>query len=349
MCLLVLAACNTVPTRTPGGNTIVMGRATWDTGWFQAEVFEQLLTELEYTVIEPDADTLADLGYALEESSTLDPDVFYPAAAQGAIDMWPNGWFPSHTSFIDQEDVEGRLELVGYQVRAGALQGYLIDKTTADEYGITNLDDFEDPEIAAVFDRDGDGKADLIGCNRGWGCELTINHHLDAYNLQETVEHVQGTYQDLMVETVEQYEQGEPIFFYTWTPNWTIGKLIPGEDVVWIEVPFASLTEDQRELEELTTIDGVDGCVADICRIGWPPNDIRVVANRNFLEHNPSVKRLLELVEIPLTDISQQNARMFDGEDSPEDIEQHAQEWIEQNRDIVDEWLEEARTAADDT
>jgi glycine betaine/proline transport system substrate-binding protein len=37
--------------------------------------------------------------------------------------------------------------------------------------------------VAALFDGDGDGKADLIGCNPGWGCEGAINHHLDAFGL----------------------------------------------------------------------------------------------------------------------------------------------------------------------
>ena len=47
-----------------------------------------------------------------------------------------------------------------------AAQGYLIDKKTADQYKITNIGQFKDPKIAKLFDADGDGKADLTGCNR---------------------------------------------------------------------------------------------------------------------------------------------------------------------------------------
>jgi ABC-type amino acid transport substrate-binding protein len=76
--------------------------------------------------------------------------------------------------------------------------------------------------------------------------------------------------------------------------------------------------------------------------MGFPPADIRVVANTEFLERNPAVRRLAEVVEIPLEDIDAQNARMIDGEDDNEDIRRHAQEWIRKNRHRVDQWLKTA-------
>jgi ABC-type amino acid transport substrate-binding protein len=77
--------------------------------------------------------------------------------------------------------------------------------------------------------------------------------------------------------------------------------------------------------------------------MGFPPNDIRVVANKPFLDKHPDVRRLLELVKIPLRDISRQNARMLHGEDEDEDIRRHALEWITGHREEIDGWLEAAR------
>jgi ABC-type amino acid transport substrate-binding protein len=51
----------------------------------------------------------------------------------------------------------------------------------------------------------------------------------------------------------------------------------------------------------------------------------------------------LELVEIPLKDISRQNAKMLDGEDDDEDIRRHALEWITSNRQQIDRWLKATR------
>jgi ABC-type proline/glycine betaine transport system substrate-binding protein len=266
---------------------------------------------------------------------------FYPSAARGEIDMWVNGWFPSN--YFEEEEIRDKVEAVGFEVKAGALQGYLVDKKTADAHGITNLSDFKDPRIAKVFDEDGNGKADLIGCDPGWFCETVIEHHLDAYGLRDTVEHVQGDYSPLIADTIARYNHGEPVFFYTWTPNWTIGSLVPGEDVIWIQVPFPSLPSAHRDKENLILVDGVPGCVADPCAMGFPPSDIRVVANKDFLNQNPTIRRLAEAVEIPLEDINAQNARMVDGEGDDADIRRHAQEWIHKNRRKVDRWLNTAR------
>jgi len=305
-----------------------MARATWDTGWFQAEIFKTLLENL---------------GYEVHGPQTMDNEEFYLSAARGEIDLWANGWFPSHKPFLGDDRVQGKLEAVGFEVIAGALQGYLVDKKTADALGITSLGDLKNPRIAKAFDRDGNGKADLIGCNVGWGCERVVEHHLDAYDLRATVEHIQGNYSPLMDDTVARFKQGGSILFYSWTPNWTVGTLVPGKDVVWLQVPFASLPKEKEDLKDLTVIKGVPGCVADPCAMGFPPNDIRVVANKLFLAHYPDIRRLLELVEIPLEDISRQNAKMLDGEDAIEDILRHAEEWIERHRNKVGLWLEEAK------
>ena len=95
---------------------------------------------------------------------------------------------------------------------------------------------------------------------------------------------------------------------------------------------------------EATTHAGIEGCVNDPCALGWEANDIRPLANNDFLAANPAVETLLEVASIPITDIFEQNARLNSGEDKPEDIVRHAREWIAANGELVDGWLAEART-----
>ncbi|HLS69100.1 MAG TPA: proline/glycine betaine ABC transporter substrate-binding protein ProX, partial [Kiloniellales bacterium] len=64
------------------------------------------------------------------------------------------------------------------------------------------------------------------------------------------------------------------------------------------------------------------------------------------LDENPAVRALLEEAEIPIEDIFAQNALMNDGEDSEEDLRRHAEEWIADNQEAFDSWLEAARAAA---
>lgn len=304
-----------------------MARPTWDTGWFQAEVAAKLITEL---------------GFAVEGPVTMENDEFYAAVDDGDIDLWVNGWFPLH-----RELIEGRPSVVpiGFEVRGGAQQGYLADRASVEALGIETLADLADPEIASAFDTSGDGLADLIGCNRSWSCGPIVDHHLDAYGLTETVAQIQGDYGPLMRSTVDRYRAGQPVLFYTFTPNWTVGELVPGVDVVWIPAPFASLPEAIEDQEPLTVISGVPGCLSDPCSMGFAPSDIRSVAGADFLSVNPGIKALLENLEIPLDDISDQNARMVRGEDSAADIERHAEQWISNHRAEIDQWLSESAAA----
>ncbi|MDE0160745.1 MAG: glycine betaine/L-proline ABC transporter substrate-binding protein ProX [Acidimicrobiaceae bacterium] len=301
-----------------------MARPSWDTGWFQAEVYRLLLERL---------------GYRVDGPVTMGNPEFYEAVAAGEVDLWASGWFPLHDSYLEGVD---SVEVVGTQVDDGALQGYFVDAATAGSHGITNLGDLADPAVAGLFDHDGDGRADLVGCEVGWSCAATIDHHLSAFGLTGTVEQVQGDYSPLISEAIARYRDGRPVLYYTWTPNWTIGELVPGRDAVWLEVPFPSLPPDQAAALDRTAIAGIDGCADDPCQTGWPPNDIRVVANSDFLDANPSVRRLLEQVVIPLEDISAQNIRMVQLGGDPQDIRRHAEEWIEANLAAVTRWIETA-------
>lgn len=306
----------------PGdGQVVRMARPTWDTGWFQAEVMALLLAEL---------------GYSIDGPVTMENDEFYEQVALGGVDLWVNGWFPLHDNLLDAREGATR---VGFEVRGGALQGYLVDRVSVERLGLESLADLADPSVAAEFDRDGDGKADLIGCNSGWACQPIVDHHIDAYGLDATVTQVSGDYGPLMADTVARFRSGEPVLFYTFTPNWTVGALVPGRDVVWLPVPFASLPADIADQEPLSVVDSVPGCLDEPCRLGFAPSDIRSVAGQGFLDDNPAIATLLEQFEISLTDISDQNARMIAGEDSAVDIINHAALWIERHRELVDEWL----------
>lgn len=307
----------------PGeGKSVNLAQPTWDTSWFHTEIYKQLLQELGYDVNGP---------------QTLDNPPFYQAVAYGDVDMWLDGWFPLHDTY--RPIFDGSAEVVGAVAPGGAMEGYLIDKAAADEFGITSLDDFQRPEVREAFDRNGDGKADMVACPPGWGCEIAVAKHIEAYDLGDSINLINAGYAASMADAIAAREAGEHILFYTWTPNWTLNELVPGQDVVWIQVPDRDVEVDLPDAEAIA---GVEGCVADPCRLGYSGNDISAVVNSAFLEDNPAIRALLEASEIPVADIYAQNAAMNAGDD---DIEKQAADWIAANRETVDTWLAAARDA----
>ena len=145
---------------------IKMGKADWDTGYFQAEVYKKALEKM---------------GYKVTGQTVMKPQVFYVAAAAGDMDLWVNGWFGNHDSYV--KEAMGKVKPVGYVAKSGGLQGYLIDKKTADKFNIKSVMDIKNH--AKEFDSNGDGKADMVACHPGWGCEKIISRHFKELGLGE--------------------------------------------------------------------------------------------------------------------------------------------------------------------
>ncbi len=316
---------------TPGqGITVNPARATWNTGFFQEALIRRAMESLGYEVSKP---------------KDLQNPIFYKSVTLGDVDYWANGWFPMHNAQLPK-DFDEKAEKVGYVAKAGGMGGYLVSKRDVDKFGIKSLNDFKRDDVKKAFDSNGDGKADLTACPPGWGCEKVIDHHLNAYGLNDHINASKASYEAGMASALGNYKDDKPVFFYTWTPNWTVYKFKPGEDVMWINVPEIKPSDAQKGFEDRMTVSGVEGAVTDPVKLGFVASDIRVVANKNFLAANPAAKRFFEVFTLPLEDINAQNTRMNEGEKSDKDIERHADEWIADNQETWDMWLEEARNAA---
>jgi glycine betaine/proline transport system substrate-binding protein len=174
---------------------------------------------------------------------------------------------------------------VGVLIRE-CLQGLLVDKKTADKHGIKTIGQFKDPNIAKLFDNDGDGKADLTGGSPGWGSTKTLDHQLKTFGLEKTVTHHQGTYFAMIADTIKRFESGNPVFYYSWTPMWINSIVVPGKDVMWLEMPGA--TEVVQADQRIPVTGG---------RFSSPANNV-LCANMKFLDANPAAKQFLELVTI---------------------------------------------------
>ena len=279
---------------------------------------------------------LEKLGYDVKPIKEIEYAAGHIAIANGDATFLADHWDPLHTDFYEKAGGDNKLFRKGVYAPRG-LQGYLIDKKTADAHKITNLGQFKDPAIARLFDANGDGKADLTGCTPGWGCEKVIEHHLDAYGLRDTVTHNQGSYSAIIADTIARYKQGGSVFYYTWTPYWVSGVLVPNKDVVWLQVPFSALPGERKD---------VDTSLPDGSNYGFQANNQRIVANKAFADAHPDAARLFESMRVSSNDISAQNLRMRDGEDSAKAIERHADAWIRANQARFDSWIEAAKAAA---
>ena len=261
---------------------------------------------------------LRELGYKVQEPKETEYGVMMVALANGDADFTVHLWDKLHDKFYQQAGGNDVMVKAG-DIMPGVLQGYLIDKKTAEQYHIKYITDLKKPEIAKLFDTDGDGKANLTGCNPGWGCELVIAHHMKAYGLGDSVHVDQGSYFALMADTITRYKEGKPILYFTWVPQWISTVLVEDKDVVWLEVPKTDLPDGNNAVDTM---------------------------NKEFAEENPAATKFLSLMQITTADESAQNLKMQQGEKKPADITRHAKEWVAAHRQQFDEWLQASRAAA---
>ena len=327
-----------------------MGRADWDTGYFQAALLRQLLQELGYEVSDP-------------SETELGPSLAYLSMAQGDIDFWANSWYTLHNSWLlhdlpDGTIVGDHVSRIGGLMSQGLVQGYLITKSFAEEYCIRTLDDLNsNPDALDAYDNQDvnsdDGIADIYGCPESWTCDDIISSQI-AFSEWENIAQVIAGYEAMIAEATSRVADGEPVVVYTWTPSPYIASLRPGDNVMWMgveEVLDGSNPLERDGGEGWTQTPGQvalgsDTCLYILedgsCQLGWNPADITVTARNDLLENHPAAKRLFEVVVLNPVDVSIQLLAQRDGE-SPEDL---AAQWLADNRDLADSWIAEALAAA---
>ena len=335
---------------TPGeGVSVTAGRASWSTGYVQAEIFTALLRELGYTVSES-----ADM--------ELGPQNAFMAMAEGDMDFWANSWMPGHTSWLMGERTDGSLvgdavTVLGEEIMAGGLQGFLIEKGFADEYGILTLRDLdENADAIAAYDatdaNPGNGVVDVMGCPEDWTCDNIINSMLVGGGYKNIVQ-VKAGYDPMWAQATDMVNEGLPVVAYTWTPSAYITTIRPGDNAYWLGMDY--ILDDSNpnnqdggegwDQRPGTAAIGEDMCPArsadGLCPIGWAAADIQAAANNDFLAANPAAEELFLQIKLSVMDVSLANVEQAAGAD-PRDL---AAGWIADNRDKVDGWLDAARAA----
>ncbi|WP_134498186.1 glycine betaine/L-proline ABC transporter substrate-binding protein ProX [Microvirga pakistanensis] len=271
---------------------------------------------------------------------------FFQAAAQGDLDVSSDINWPQREPAFKQ--VEQQLTLVGDgSIIGGGINGYVIDKKTADAHKITNFEQLKDPKIAALFDTDGDGKANLHNCDPGWSCGDVVDFQIEKFGLTDTVRSVRAKYEALMADVFARARRGEPVLYYTWSPSWVVDGLVPGKDVVWLPIPYDALPSGVSNSGG-HLVKGVVGCAGgqDPCRMTVGSWNWRTVASRKFVQENPSAKKLFEVAKWPIETWASWEGAINKGAKNNRDIKKVADTWIEQNQKVFDGWVAEAAAAS---
>lgn len=357
------SATTEAPAALPGeGITINMGRADWSSGYFQAYIYQQVLEELGYDVTDP-------------STTELGPSLAYLGMAQGDFDFWVNSWYPGHSSWWEPELPDGttvgdHLEIAGTVFDGGGIQGWLVTKSFADEYGFTTMEQFNaNADAVAAYDAadpvPGNGMADIYGCQESYTCDNIIQNQI-VFGGWDNIQQVIAGYDPMFAEAEAKVADGDPIIIYTWTPSTYVSRLIPGQNVYWLGAEtvlddsnptgqdggadhsqvvgptgidsYVGIPVEQCPAAGTITID--DAARADddggLCPMGWVPATITPTVNKAVYEANPAFAALLDNLALPVLDASLASVDA-DAQGGTEEVYSRlAAEWIAANRARVD-------------
>ncbi|MBA7486893.1 Glycine betaine/proline betaine-binding periplasmic protein [subsurface metagenome] len=187
----------------------------------------------------------------------------------------------------------------------------MVPTWVSEQYGITSVSDLKDPEIAKMFDDDGDGIGDIMGCDAAWKCAAVIDEQIAGYELADLYEQKYGAEAMMMAAVEGKMMKDEPVLLYLYTPHPFFVRYPAGESLVWLDDP----------------------------KDFWPTAKVYAISSVDWIKNNPEATQLLNQVEFIPDDIGWIMTQVEEKGDSPEVLEAAAREWMAAHQSEVDAWI----------
>ena len=134
----------------------------------------------------------------------------------GSADVYTDLWMPNRQGIWDKY-VDGA-KTVGHNTPYLGTQQMYVPGYMADQ--VKTVDDLKKPEIAAMFDKDGNGKGEYWAGDAGWKSTRMWQVKFKSYGLSDLWEAEilpDATFKGQLKASINREK---PILFYYWTPEW---------------------------------------------------------------------------------------------------------------------------------
>ena len=126
------------------------------------------------------------LGVEVELQNATNPIVF-EAMDKGTMHVHPEVWLPNQANLYHTY-VEEKGSVVQNPNAVISFQGMCVSKATAEQHGVTAITHLTDPDKAALFDSDGDGRGEIWIGATGWASTNVEKIRAKSYGYDQTLE-----------------------------------------------------------------------------------------------------------------------------------------------------------------
>ena len=286
-----------------------------DLSWNGAQAIGHVLSAIVEQEMGGDAEIVSGMNQAAVIFAGMDK-------GDGSIDVFTDLWMPNQQALWD-EYIEGNETVATNSPYKGTsniyVPTYMTDK-------VSSIEDLKNPEIAAMFDTDGNGKGEYWAGDVTWASTKRWQIKFKSYGLDGLWEPNIVSADTFKAGLEAAYTAEKPQLFYYWTPEAIHVKY----DLTVVEEP--ARTDGCEDVD----LDAEDWLEVSSFNCVIASNDIFVAYSKSLEERNPAVATMLSNVQFTGDEINGWIVEMFENKRDPREV---AEDWIADNKETVQSWI----------
>ena len=304
--------------------------------WPGARAIEQVLKQVMETYLDADVGTIAAAQEALYEALDKGDN-----SVDIVADMWTDHLPQQMKNYVMPG---GRESIILNTTPYLGTEGVFVPAYVVEEQGVKKLEDLAKPEVAKLFDSDGNGKGEMWAGAVGWESTNHTEVRGKTYGFDKTMEYTTVEQAVFLAQLKDAIDNKKPIAFYYWTPEW----IHAAYKLTKLEEPeFNGYAAESAKGSERYNAEGCykfyqpsernDWLEASSISCGQPPTRVNIAHSKALAERAPQVSQFLKQVTLDGEVVNQWILAM---EVDKKPVEQVASDWIAANKDTVEGvWL----------
>lgn len=240
----------------------------------------------------------------------------------GSADVYTDLWMPNRQGIWDK--YIGGAKSVGHNNPYLGTQMMYVPSYLAGQ--VSSVEDLKKPEVAALFDKDGNGKGEYWAGDAGWKSTRMWQVKFKDYGLSELWEPEIVPDATFKAQLKTAIAQEKPILFYYWTPEWVHAAY----DITPIKEPA------RYDGCEVVKLDQEDWLEASTFNCASSDAQIYVAYSKSLESRNPAAAKFLSQMQLDPAVVNQWILEIGRDKQDPQDV---AEAWVEANMDTVNGWI----------
>lgn len=266
------------------------------------------------------------LGLTVELQNGTNPIVF-EAMDKGSMDVHPEVWMPNQQNLFETY-VKEKGTVVENPNGVPAFQGMCVDQATADAHNIRKISDLTNPDTAAVFDSDGDGKGEIWIGAPGWASTNVEKIRAKSYGYDQTMQLTEFDETLAYANLDNAIKAGKPWVGFCYTPHYVfvLHKLQVLEEPAYDAAKWKVIqpTDDPAWLEKSSA------------PVAWDTAYLHLMYRKALEEKHPEVAALFKNMKLTTDEVSAMTyALVIDKKDPVE----YAKAWVKEHEAEVLGWM----------